>query len=145
MFSKILNELSLPFFFFFLAVPCGMRDLSSLTRDRTRAPGSGSTSCHSFKIRFHTQIQISGFSWKAKSPATLDSFPTWPHGSVPLPVDTHPPRSLTPLASPLLSLQLLMMTSIRNQIMTLRNLKPAGNLIIPPPLFILLTPFCFSN
>ena len=44
---EILAEASLVFvllllFFVFLAVPCGMRDLSSRTRDRTCAPCSGS-------------------------------------------------------------------------------------------------------
>ena len=33
------------FFFFFLATPCSMWDLSSLTRDQTRAPCRGSTGC----------------------------------------------------------------------------------------------------
>ena len=31
------------FFFFPLALPCGLQDLSSLTRDRTCAPYNGST------------------------------------------------------------------------------------------------------
>ena len=31
------------FLFFFLAAPCGLRDLSSPTRDQTHAPYSGST------------------------------------------------------------------------------------------------------
>ena len=30
------------FFFFFLAMPCSKQDLSSLTRDQTHAPCSGS-------------------------------------------------------------------------------------------------------
>ena len=138
---------------FFFATPCGTRDLSSWIKDGTCASCSRSMefnhwtarevpSCHCFKIRFHTWNQSSGFSWKAKSPAALDSDPKWPHGLVPVPVGVHPPLSLTPLASPLLSLQLLM-----TSIMTLRTLKPAGNLINPPPLYILLTPLliCFSN
>ena len=70
-------------------------------------------SCHCFKIRFHTWNQSFGFSWKAKSPVALDLVPKWPHGLVSVPVGVHPPLSLRPLASPMLSLQLLM-TSIRN-------------------------------
>ena len=38
----VLNRGLMPSDFFFLAVPCGMWDLSSLTRDETQAPCSGS-------------------------------------------------------------------------------------------------------
>ena len=42
--QRLENEPSLMFYhtFFFLAVPSGMRNLSSLAKDRTRAPYGGS-------------------------------------------------------------------------------------------------------
>ena len=123
MFSKILNELSL-LLSLFLPPLAGHGILVPGPRMGTVPPAAEAwsfnhwtarevPSCHCIKIRFHTWNQGSGFSWKAKSPAALDSVPTWPHRLVSVPVGVHPPLSLTPLASPLLIFQLLM-TSIRN-------------------------------
>ena len=71
---------TLQFFFFFLAVPCGLQDLSSPIRDRTCVPCIGSTESYSLDHQGSPQMFFLALRIKLNLPKGLKShMVAWSH------------------------------------------------------------------